>query len=398
MEKLAKKLTLHYIFIQAIFWITGCCTLAYSTVYLLDKGFTNTEIGTTLALSNIMAIVLQPFIAAIIDKSARITIRTVTVILMGISALLALSLIILPAVSIVISFVTLTLVALSRMQQSFITSLAMEHVYNGTPLNFSLCRGFGSFGFSIMSLSMGFAVEALGANVIMLILAVFSAATLILVALFPKPAAVILGSSETAEETEKASGLIEFAVNNKRFVFCVLSLVLIYLSHVFINSFTIQIVNNVGGTESNMGIATALAGFLELPAMALFPLILKKVGSASTIIKLAAIFMAIKALITLLAPNIAVVYIAQALQFFSYALLVPASIYYTNRVIAAKDKVKGQSCMDLAICVAGVIGNVIGGLFIDLSGVPLMLAVGTLATSAGVVMLFIFTDKDKAAE
>ena len=46
------------------------CTLhAYAAVYLLDRGFTNTQIGILLAVANITSAVAQPLVAAVIDNT-----------------------------------------------------------------------------------------------------------------------------------------------------------------------------------------------------------------------------------------------------------------------------------------------------------------------------------------
>lgn len=394
-EKLEKKLTLRYIFMQSFFWMSGCCTLCYSTVFLLSRGFTNTEVGTTLALANVLAIVCQPMLASFADKTTKVSIRQITTMLLTLSAVFSLAQFFLPKVVIPTAILTLMITALTRMQQTFITSLAMEHIYGGVNMNFSLCRGIGSLSFALVSLSMGFAVERFGASIVMLANFVFIVATMLVTARFPRPSEEEKNEIKNEGESPKqASGLLTFAVKNKRFLLVIISLVLIYLSHVFINTFTIQIMNNVGGSSSDMGIAAAIGGFLELPAMALFPFLLKKIGSASAILKISGIFMVIKALVTLAAPNVAVIYVAQCLQFFSYAMIVPACIYYVNRIIASEDKVKGQSCMDLSLCISGVIGNILGGVLLDLSGVATMLVIGIISSTVGVILLFIFAEKD----
>ena len=78
---------------------------------------------------------------------------------------------------------------------------------------------------------------------------------------------------------------------------------------------------------SQLGIAIAIAGFLELPAMALFPWFHRKMRNPGAILKLSGVFVVLKAILTLLAPNVLWIYVAQSLQFFAYALFLPASVY-----------------------------------------------------------------------
>jgi predicted MFS family arabinose efflux permease len=99
-----------------------------------------------------------------------------------------------------------------------------------------------------------------------------------------------------------------------------------------------------------------------------------------------------------MAPTLEWFYFAQALQFFAYAMLIPSCVYYVNRVIASKDKVKGQSMIDIAQVSASVIGSILGGIFLDVKGVDFMLIVGTVVSAIGAVLLFCIIKKDKPTE
>ena len=75
-------------------------------------------------------------------------------------------------------------------------------------------------------------------------------------------------------------------------------------------------------------------------------------------------------------------------------MLIPAGVYYVNRMIAAKDKVKGQSLVDMAQVTAAVAGSVLGGIFLDLRGVDFMLIIGTVVSGIGALLLFFLIQKD----
>lgn len=389
-----KNLTARYALIQSIFWISGCCTLTYTTPLLQARGFTNTEIGVTLAMASCLTILLQPFMASFADRAKKVTLNMLISALLVLTVLFSLILMLMPNIFLPTAIVCLLLSTLTRMQNSLLVSLSSEQIQAGGKLNFSLARGVGSFSFAIASLLIGFAIDAVSEEVIIPICLVGGILAIIVVMAFPRPAAAAAAEAET----EAPSSLPKFVKNNGRFVGVALCLVLIYLSHIFINSFTIQIVTSRGGSGSEMGLASAIGGFLELPAMALFPLLLKKVGSVSTILKMSAVAMALKSLITFLAPDLGWFYFAQALQFFAYAMLVPAGVYYVNRVIASKDKVKGQSIIDIALVAASVIGSILGGVFLDYKGVDFMLIVGTIVSGIGAVLLFFIAKKDTAKE
>ena len=60
-------LTSHYSWIQGCFWMAYCILLSFSSVYLLDQGFSNTQIGLLLGLSGLLTALLQPFVGARAD-------------------------------------------------------------------------------------------------------------------------------------------------------------------------------------------------------------------------------------------------------------------------------------------------------------------------------------------
>jgi hypothetical protein len=121
---------------------------------------------------------------------------------------------------------------------------------------------------------LGYTIDRAGTDIVVPICLVGALAAAAAVLTFPRPAASVVKEAAA----EKPASLPEFVRKNGRFMCVVLCLVLVYLSHVFINSFTIQIVMSRGGSGSEMGLASAIGGFLELPAMALFPVLLKKLG------------------------------------------------------------------------------------------------------------------------
>jgi PPP family 3-phenylpropionic acid transporter len=84
-----------------------------------------------------------------------------------------------------------------------------------------------------------------------------------------------------------------------------------------------------------------------------------------------------------------------SLQFFAYAMFIPASVYYVNEVISGADQNKGQALMGMVMGISGLLGNILGGLMLDSrGGVPFMLTVGLGVSVVGFVML-VLIDRSK---
>ena len=91
-----KSLDIRYACIHGFYWMLCCSMIGYASVFLLDKGFTNTTIGTVLAISNILAVFGQPAVASYMDKTSKLSLRM----------LISLILVVIIALSLVLCFLT----------------------------------------------------------------------------------------------------------------------------------------------------------------------------------------------------------------------------------------------------------------------------------------------------
>lgn len=394
-EKKGQALTIQYSIIQAVLIMGYCTYFMFAAVYLLSRGLTNTQVGLTLTFSSLAGIVLVPALADFADKSKKLTLKQITMIVSAITMLIAVVLLFAPSNIFIIGGLFVFLQVFFGAQTSLITTLAMEHINSGTPINFSLARGIGSLAFALLSFGLGFLVNRFGSMVILYGDILLMLLIILLVGLFPRPEKVV--SSHLHEEPQ-ASGLLQFAKKNLVFMAVLIALTLIFISHNLINTFLIQIVEHVGGDNSDMGIAAAVAAVVEMPAMALFPILYRRRPDAALFLKIAGIFFVIKSITMLLATNVGGIFASQTLESLSYAIFTPASVFYVNQVIPDVDKVKGQSLMMLTTSMSGLISNLAGGFMLDSSGgVPLMLIVGTIVSVIGLAALFII-DRPKAVQ
>jgi PPP family 3-phenylpropionic acid transporter len=391
-QQLGKKLTTHYSMIQAVY-IMGYCTIySYAAVFLLARGFTNSQVGLTLTLSSVLGLLVQPVVASFADKTKKYALRTIVAAMLLCMILFAVLLFIIPRPVLGVGILYVILLTFFATQIPLVTTMSMDHINNGVPINFSLARGIGSFAFAVLSIVLGYLVEDFGAGVIMLVNIALGLTGVVLVLSFQKAKR----SGEGGVEGEiQPTSLLEFAKYNMRFIAIVGSISILFFSHVTISTFMIQIIENVGGSSADMGMANSIAAIVELPAMALFPLLYKKVRNAGLLMKISGVAFVVKTVVTLLAPSVVWVYAAMSLQFFAYAMFIPASVFYVNEVISGADQNKGQALMGMVMGISGLLGNVLGGLMLDSrGGVGFMLTVGLAVSVAGFVML-VLVDRGK---
>ncbi|MCR5116788.1 MAG: MFS transporter, partial [Lachnospiraceae bacterium] len=154
--------TLRYTLLNAAYFAAFCTVHALAAVYLLDNGFSNTEVGILLAVANITSAVFQPMIAGIIDKPGWLTNRRFILI----------SVIVIMAGSVILRFANggkaliFVIYAIIYMiqfaYQPVMTALCFEYQKAGANIFYGLARGLGSASFAVTSAFIGSAVERNG--------------------------------------------------------------------------------------------------------------------------------------------------------------------------------------------------------------------------------------------
>lgn len=385
-----KNFTLRYSMIQAFFWINFAALLGFTSPYLLDIGFSNTQIGVIIAASGTISAILQPIIASYADKPSSPSLKRL--ILSLVLFLLAVSLLLLLSHRRIMLLTGLLYgcgITVLQILTPLINSLGMETLNQGNYINFGVSRGIGSVSYAIGAYVLGIIVSGFGSVSIPVSMLFTFGALLVFILVFP--------FAKTRKETQKTQaestgGIFYFFKRYRRFCIVLVGCILVYTSHVLINTFSYQIVQTKGGGSSEMGVAMALAAFAELPTMFLFVHIQKKVR-CDILFRITGIFFLLKTLCTLFAPNIPVYYGIQILQMLGFALITVSSVYYVNSIMEEQDAIKGQAFMTMSYTLGTVLGAITGGALIDFAGVQAMLIFATVSAGAGMLIMLFATEK-----
>ena len=143
-------LTSHYAWIQGCYWMAYCILLSFSSVYLLDQGFSNTQIGLLLGLSGLFTALLQPFVGARADHLKVLSLGQFAALLILAMLLCTGGLLLLPGQA-VQGGLFLSLLILLQLLTSLLYALGMDCVNQGMPLNFGLARGVGAGSYALAS-------------------------------------------------------------------------------------------------------------------------------------------------------------------------------------------------------------------------------------------------------
>lgn len=381
--------TLRYALINITYFMSFCTIHAYAAVYLLDKGFTNTQIGLLLAIANVLSAVTQPVVASIIDRPGRFTNRNVIIISSMIIVMGSVILMFANNYPVLIFIIYTIIYMINFVYQPVITALYFEYEKAGCNIMYGLARGLGSAGFAVTSAIIGNAVERFGVFVLLVVTVVVVTVSATIVFFFRKPATDNVTDTQDIDKSNSSdkhdSSLAGFVKKYPMFALFIVGTACLFFAHNMINDFLIQIINSVGGGEKELGYATFLAALLELPMMASIGLVMKKFTPGKLLIFSSFAFL-VKTIIMTLAMNLTMMYASMACQFFAYALFIPASAHYVNQTMDEHDQVKGQAYITCAITVGGVFSNLISGKVLDVFGTKIMLLIGCVVTLAGLLV------------
>lgn len=379
-----------YMVMQGLYWASFASLYGFATVYLLSRGFLDGTVGMTLAAANVIAAVSQSFLASFADRAGKPILKEIILTLVGLFLAVAAALLLVSG-----KLPTLLLygmaIVLVQVLQAMISAFAMELSANGASINFGATRGMGSLSYSLSSSFCGFMSAKYGMSapvVITFILASFLLITSVCIKV-PHVKQPLLHKEKQAE----ACSSVEFFLKYRRFTMVLLGAVLLFTCYNLMCIYMIRIMESVGGGSREMGFTFSLAAALELPTMLLFSVIVRRL-KCGTLLKAASVFLTCKAIGIAVAGSVSGVYLAQLFQPLSYAIFIPASVYYTDKVICAKDRVKGQSMMVTTTIMGGVTGSLLGGFlleFIDISHL-LMVACGISALGTAFILLNIQKD------
>ena len=144
MKNYTLKLNSEYAGIFGTYWIFYCVISSFCSAYLLDIGYSNSEIGIILAVASVVSVFMQPALANIADRSKKLD-------AIGVAEISALCMLILELGMLIINRKTLALwviyvlvMAWELALQPLFNSLARRLSETGHKINFGVCRSGGS--------------------------------------------------------------------------------------------------------------------------------------------------------------------------------------------------------------------------------------------------------------
>ena len=329
MRTSGRKITLFYAGIHGLFWMTCGLMFNFASAYLLDRGFSNSQIGAILGAAYALSAVAQPLFAALFNRSG-IRLSSGMACVYAIMAAMTVIVLALPLGRGALAGLIVCIFMLQSAMQPSVNSLHRGYALRGVEVNFGFARGVGSAAYSVMCALVGRLLYRMRPRMLP---ALYLGTMLLLIAC-----------------------LLAFRAP----------------------SFT--------AGSAQQGVAVAVAAMTELPAMVLYGRLSRRMGVGRMLCLTAWVWVA-KDLLTALAATPAALYIIALLQFASYAFYVPATVEYVSTMLPPEDFLKGQALVGTAFTLGSLAATFLGGRMLDLLGVRGALDSIQLVSVAGAVLL-----------
>ncbi len=385
----AKKLNIYYALLQAVYWITSAVVFCFTTVYLQFRGYSNYEIGIVFAVGNICGFAAQTLVSGYVDRHRRRNLLTCIRIAAALELLLMAAVYLLPDGSIALIGAYALIIAANTLLNPLCISLSFHIESWGCGISFSRARALGSLTFALCSVVLGIFVQRVSEDAVPSALILFSALMGLITLLFIPCDRAQRSAAPSGSEPETAAvsgSFIEFGREDRRFLLFLLGTATLYFTHALIGNFMIEFIRNIGGGSEDMGNVLAFMTVMEFPVMLLFSRLTQRF-KCSSLLRFAVVMFTVKELMIYLAPSIPALYAAEALQAFSFALFVPASVRYVDEVIAKHNAVKGQAFVTAMITLGSIFASYIGGLLLDTSTPRFTLFVGVIVSAVGTLIM-----------
>ncbi len=370
--------TFHYSVIQAFFWIAYCAGTGYSSTYLLSVGFENAEIGILIALSGILAALLQPLLAEVIDRSGRRLLKPVIFGGTAAAGLLSFLILLLPEAAYLPAGICFAgNLTVMQLLIPLINSLSVSGTESRW-INFGFARAVGSLAYAVISYILGMLIAGAGMDLLSWVRIAAFLAMAAGIAVFPVKITEPLSDRRVKEEG--------FLKKYPGFGTMMAGCFLLYLCHSILTYYNYQIVLTKGGDEKTYGIVIALAAVLELPVMFGFSGMLKK-APARFWFRLSGAGYIGKSLGALLAGNMAAYCGIQVFQMFAWALISVASVSFVKEITDQEDSTRGQAYVTLSYTAAMACGSLGGGFLLQILGVQTVLILSVCSAAAGTAVL-----------
>lgn len=378
-----RSLNRRFLLLQGLLALIECIGVSYVSPILFRLGYSAGGIGLIMTLAALASTLFRPLWGFFNDRFACARQITVGATAVALGCFFLLTHAGGQPVLTAIAVMGLNVTAVCMM--NFADSWALRLISEGSPLNYGVTRAGGSFSFAIGAVVFGIVISHYG----------FQPGNQILAFLFVPLAAVALSLPNPRLSARRS------AITVRQGVRCLTgnSTYLLMLSAFFLctgaicaldSFYSIQILA-LGGSEREVGLALFVQAMSEVPVMAGYVRIRKKLRlSAAGLLAVSMLFFGVKALLLGMATTCGAAVATALLQMLSYAIFAPACVEFMLQTIPAEYLATAHLVfIGIGQGAASVLGNSLDGMLADRFGIGAMFRmVSLLAFVASVLAAY----------
>ena len=355
---MGKEKTL-YRALQALVWSGFAISSTYGTYFMQQKGIPLSIIGTATACAGLLSALLQAAVGHMLDEKLCTWKQHLTVAALMNAAILALLL--LPGGRVGYALLFAVYIICLNTMVPVMNTACFYYARKGITIEFGSARAFGSLSYAIIALILGYLTGIFKEVSVPVTGMIVMIVTFLIVRSLPYYGADTSAAGQEAhKDRETGTSTDNFLRKYPYFIVMLIGFALILALHNVFNVYILMIIENVGGTSKEVGIATFISAITELGVMFGYGYLRKKF-KAEHLLLFCAVFYCIRGVLYILAANVMTIYLIQLLQTVTYAIYGSASVYYSDEVMDEADKGRGQGLVGGTMTIGSVIGSLLGG-------------------------------------
>ena len=378
-----------------MFWFAyafGC----YQTVYLQEIGFSASQLGLLNALSSGVGILAVPFWGMVSDKIGSLRKVLVTLLVCG-SALYALTPFIPAGLPVSPFLLTAFLAGITFFRGAMcpFSENMLVRSCNELRLNYGMLRGFGSLCFTAGSLIISSLLPTVGVKSTFWFapaLTMFA----VMLAMFSREPAANAKKSADGKAPEKLD--VGRLFRSRSYLMFLVFTFFFYLAACSESSFLPYLLREVGVPSEQFGILLGYRGLLEVPFLLLMVRLSRRFPLRNLIV-CSALLMAVECVgFGLWTNGLWLMLLFCTFFGLGNGLFIGASLNYIYELAPDGLKATAQTLFSSVSSVAGILGNLLGGMVLDTIGAkPFYVVIAAAYLLSTVIFVLSFVGKKPAA-
>ncbi len=324
-------------------------------LYLQNRGLDAGQIGTTVALGSLVAMVAQPFWGYMSDKKK--TVKRILLVLMSGCLLASIGFFSMNTVLLIMVFYMLLMffsTATGPLTETLCISFAQEN-----NKEYGRLRLWGELGVGTSAFMLGFVIERIGVDYLWSLYLMLMGSALC--------AGLLLRDSKATPKPVDLKALGKLLAK-PRLLWFLLLIMLVGIPHRMNDTLLSLYLEQMNAPESYLGMAWLVATMSTVPALLMVGKLIKRYNELA-ILFIASLSYAVRWAIYSLTDNPVVLICAQALHSMTFPLFLVAAITYLGSLVPSELRATGQAAFAVTFGgLAGMIGSAGGGYAFDAIG------------------------------